>query len=119
LHPELALATEVPLPVPGDQRAWDGWISGLRPTHGSGRGLPAEAESRISDVQAVMRRLHLKLRDAGLEHLLLVIADTRANRAAIGAAGALVAASFPVPPRRALQALTAGEHPGGSALVFL
>jgi hypothetical protein len=66
-----------------------------------------------------MRRLHLKLRDAGLEHLLLVIADTRANRAAIGAAGALVAASFPVPPRRALQALTAGEHPGGSALVFL
>jgi transcriptional regulator with XRE-family HTH domain len=119
LHPDLLLATEVPLPDPGDQRAWDGWISGSRPTNGLGPSLPVEAESRISDVQAVMRRVHLKLRDAGLGHVLLVVADTRADRAAIGAAGALVDASFPVPPRRALQRLAAGEHPGGSALVFL
>jgi transcriptional regulator with XRE-family HTH domain len=27
LHPSLRWASEVPLPLPGDQRAWDGWSS--------------------------------------------------------------------------------------------
>ena len=61
----------------------------------------------------------LKARDAGLVHLLLVVAGTRTNRLAVKAAGAVVAEMFPVPSREALAALAAGEHPGGCALVFL
>lgn len=117
LHPDLTLRTEVPLPTVGDQRAWDGMINGFvapaAPT------LPAEAETRIHDFQAQTRRVMLKCRDAGRDHILFVVAGTRSNRKAITAAGAAVGELFPVPPRDALAALAAGEHPGGSALVFL
>ena len=61
----------------------------------------------------------LKLRDSGLEHVLVVIADTRRNRDAVAAAASTILADFPVPQRRAMAALAAGEHPGGSALVLL
>src|SRR5688572_1259172 len=117
LHPDLTLRTEVPLPIEGDQRAWDGVIKGFVAPAAS--MLPAEAETRIHDFQAQTRRVMLKCRDAGLDHILFVVAGTRSNRKAVIAAGAAVGELFPVPPRDALAALAAGEHPGGSALVFL
>jgi transcriptional regulator with XRE-family HTH domain len=115
----LTFRTEVPLPDPDDQRAWDGWIGGIRAPVPTLRSMPVEAETRVADAQAVMRKLALKLRDGGVDHLLLIVADTRANRDAIAAAGMAVRELFPISPRRALRALAAGRHPGGSALVFL
>jgi hypothetical protein len=119
LHGSLTFRTEVPLPIAGDQRSWDGWIRGFenRPDHGS--GLPVDAETRLHDVQALLRRLALKVRDSGVEHVLLVLAETKANRYALAHADPILGATFPVSPRRALAALAAGRHPGGSAIVFL
>jgi hypothetical protein len=71
------------------------------------------------DIQAQVRRVMLKLRDSGLGAVLFVLADTRRNRAALGASGAALSADFPVPARRALKALAEGQHPEGSALVLL
>ncbi len=117
LHPDLTLQTEVPLPIERDQRAWDGMIRGfIAPATST---LPAEVETRIHDFQAQTRRIMLKCRDAGIEHVLLVVAGTRTNRRAIRAAQSAVDELFPVPERVALAALGAGAHPGGSALVFL
>ena len=116
LHPSLALRLEVPLPVAGDQRAWDAWIGGLVSVS---TDMPVEAETRFADGQAQLRRIVLKLRDAGLDHVLLVVADTPANRAAVDATSGLLAGTFPIPARTALRALAEGRHPGGSALVFL
>lgn len=116
LHPDLTLRTEVPLRIGGDQRAWDGMIGGLMPPSAF---LPAEAETRIYDFQSQTRRIMLKCRDSGIDHVLLVVAGTRTNRRAVRAAGAAVDEMFPVPERVALAALAAGEHPGRSALVFL
>jgi len=118
LHQRLGFQTEVPLPIQGDQRGWDGWISRFDGDT-SGTGLPVDAETRLHDVQALLRRLTLKLRDSGAEHVLLVVSDTRANREAAAAAAQVLAGLFPVSPRRALAMLAAGRHPGGSALVFL
>jgi hypothetical protein len=103
----------------GDQRAWDGLISGFpdRPNHRN--GLAVDAETRLQDVQALLRRLALKVRDSGIEHVLLVLAETRANRYALAHADPILAATFPVSPKRALAALAAGRYPGGSAIVFL
>ena len=115
----LGFRTEVPLPIAGDQRAWDGWIEGLQGEPGASRGMPVEAETRISDLQAQLRRLTLKMRDGHADHVLLVIADTPANRAAIAAGGALISERFPVSPRRALAAIGTGRHPSGSAIIFL
>lgn len=117
LHQRVGLRTEVPLPIPGDRRAWDGWVSGLTGPRGS--TIPVEAETHVSDWQALERRLALKQRDASEPHLLLIVADTRHNRAVVRAAGASVAVRFPVSARRALAALARGEHPGGSALMLL
>ena len=117
LHPDLQLRTEVPLLIEGDQRAWDGMIRGLLGPPAT--FLPAEAETRIHDFQAQTRRITQKCRDAGIDHVLLVVAGTRTNRRAIRTAQAAVDELFPVPERVAMAALAAGAHPGGSALVFL
>jgi transcriptional regulator with XRE-family HTH domain len=123
LHEDLSFRTEVPLPSEGDLRAWDGWIGGFDdPGLGrarAGPGLPVDAETRLHDVQALLRRLTLKLRDSGMEHVLLVVSDTRSNRHALAASADILATVFPISPRRTLAALAAGQHPGGSALVFL
>ena len=119
LHPDLTFRTEVPLPIENDLRARDGIVGGLRGGDEQQRLIPTEAETRIHDVQAQFRRIELKLRDAGLEHVIVVIADTPANRAAIRASIVVLADRFPVSARRALAALGRGEHPGGSALIFL
>ncbi len=119
LPADLSLKTEVPLPLAGDLRAWDGWVGGLRTTTGSSRGLPVEAETRISDLQAQLRRLALKMRDGDVDQVLLVVADTPSNRAAIAAGAALIRDQFPITPRLAWRAITAGLDPEGSALLFL
>ena len=119
LHPATDFRTEVPLPVGGDRRAWDGYLRGLRDPVGDRASLPVEFETRMDDFQAQTRRLWLKARDAGEPDLLVVVADTRRNRAAIQAAGAAIAERFPVSPRAVLAALAAGRHPGGSGLLLL
>jgi hypothetical protein len=51
--------------------------------------------------------------------VLLLVADTRHNRLSVRAAETAIRTAFPIPARRALAALAAGRHPGGSAIVFL
>ena len=119
LHPDLTFRLEVPLPIANDLRAWDSVVGGLRSTDDRDRFIPAEAETRIHDIQAQFRRIELKARDAGIEHIIIVVSDTPTNRAAVAAAGASLADRFPVSARRALAALGRGDHPGGSALIFL
>jgi transcriptional regulator with XRE-family HTH domain len=118
LHASLKFTTEVPLPIQGDQRAWDGWISAF-PGGADRGGLPVDAETRLYDIQALLRRLTLKLRDSDADSLLLVVSDTRSNREAVAAAHHVLAGVFPISPRRALASLAAGHHPGGSAVIFL
>ena len=119
LAPGLVLRTEVPLPILGDQRAWDGWVAGLTNARDATTTLPVEVETRFTDAQAQIRRVTLKLRDSGEPAVLLVIADTQRNRVAVDTARDWLRDQFPIPARRAMAALAAGAHPGGSAIVFL
>lgn len=113
LHPDLVVRIEVPLPSPGDQRAFDATIGPI-----DERGVIAvEAVARLADVQAERRRIHLKLRDAGIDTVILVVADTRHDRAVLDAAGSVLAGEYPVSARDAMRALAEGRHPGGSAIV--
>lgn len=113
LHRSLRFRTEVPLPRPGDLRAWDAVIAG------SGWILPVEAETRPLDFQALDRRLNLKLRDSDGEDVLLLLLDSRHNRSFIAAHRASLATRFAVPGPRALELLAAGARPGGSSVVLL
>ena len=113
LHPRWRWRTEVALPIPGDQRAWDAVIAldGLR--------IGVEAETRLRDIQALDRRIALKLRDGGLDHVLLVLAGTRSNRTAIRDFGDALRPNFPIPSRIARRALVTGVDPGGSAVLLI
>lgn len=105
--------TEVPLPNPGDRRAWDALI--LLPDVRVG----VEAETRGRDSQDLQRRLALKRRDGGVDHVVLLMADTRHNRRFLRLAGEGLLSDFPVPGNVALERLAAAEDPGGSAIILL
>jgi hypothetical protein len=112
LHPGLEMRTEVPLPIEADLRAWDAVIRGV------GWRRPAEAETVLDDIQALERRLALKVRDGGVDGVILVIADTPRNRRALAAAPGSFSA-FDRNARRVLSALATGRDPGGSSLILL
>lgn len=106
-------AAEVPIPIPGDLRAWDCVLSLPRCRIG------VEAESRIRDAQAVDRRVQLKQRDSALDRAIVLVADTQTNRAALRAVGPAFWANYPVASSAALHALEAGADPGGNAVILL
>ncbi len=108
LHPSLRWRTEAALPIEGDLRAWDAEITGRNPAPWRAR---VEAETRISDGQALERRLGLKLRDDPAGHLILLVADTRTNRRALASLG--VGLDHLVPTRtRGDGCAECGQGPG-------
>jgi hypothetical protein len=73
-HSSLGWRTEVPLPTPGDQRAWDALIRGPDWREG------VEAEMGPRDGQALARRLMLKQRDGSVAGVILLLPKTRRIR---------------------------------------
>jgi hypothetical protein len=113
LHASVRLRTEVPFPGAGDLRAWDAVILGRE------WSLPVEAETRPTDVQALIRRLAIKARDGAAEHVMLLLLDSRHNRDLFRAHRSALVERFPVPGPRAMELLGVGVNPGGSAIVLL
>ena len=113
LHAALKWATEVPLPNPRDQRAWDAMVSGARFRIG------IEAETRVRDGQALERRIRAKQRDGGVNAVILILSDTRANRAFVRERSASFADLFPVPAAEAIEAVRAGRTPRGNTLILM
>ena len=105
--------TEVPIPLHGDLRAWDIVL------RGSVAGIGLDAESRLRDIQAVDRRVMLKLRDSQLDRAIILVAGTRTNRMILRGIGDSLRANYPIPSRQALEALVAGRDPGGNAIILL
>src|SRR5687768_1505970 len=104
------VVAEVPLPDPGDPRTWDLVLR-----------IPAqvvgvEAETRIRDVQRLVRHIHQRQRDGGADVVLLVLADTRANRALLAELLIALGPEYATPPREILRALRAGQPLPGSGV---
>lgn len=113
LGPPVRWDLEVPLPIPGDLRAWDGMLRGIDWRFG------AEAESSPRDGQALVRRLQLKVRDGGVDGVLLLVRDTRQTRLFLETARPELAALFPYGTRRVMSALRAGRRPPGNGIVVV
>ena len=112
LHPSIRWRTEVPMPIPGDPRSADATATG------ESFDATLEAETRLGDVQATVRKLRTKQRDLGTTRAILLVADTRHNREVIAATPDL-RTQFPIGTRQCLVALSRGEDPGGDCLVIL
>ena len=115
VRPPLRYRVEVGLPsVDGrfEQRAWDAVL------FGHGERTACELEMRLRDVQAMRRRHDLKRRDDPTERFLLLIADTRHNRAVIREFAGLFQDLPRLRPSHVYRALEAGQHPP-TGLLFL
>ena len=104
--------TEVSIPLPGDPRSADGVVAT------QDVDAVVEAETRLHDVQAAERRPRAKQRDLGTTRAILLVADTRHNRAVVASVPDL-RRQFPVGTRACLRALAKGEDPGADCLVIL
>lgn len=113
LHRSLRWAVEVPLPIPGDRRSWDGLISA------EGWRYGVEAETAPRDSQSVARRVQLKQRDGQISGVLLVLRRTVQTRRFLAAAEGHLRDLFPVDGVRALERLRAGVDPDGNAIIVL
>ena len=113
LHRSIGWSIEVPLPIPGDLRAWDAQVRGDRWVYG------VEAETAPRDAQSVVRRLQLKRRDGRVDGVLLVLRRTIQTRRFVAEAGQTLTSSFPIDGRRALELLGAGVDPGGSSVIVI
>lgn len=116
LHPSLRWRTEVPLPIERDLRAWDAEVSG--PARERWR-IRVEAETNVSDGQALERRLQLKIRDDPAGHVVLLVSETRANRQAIRLLKDGLRETLPLDSRGMMAALGTGRDPGASGIVIL
>lgn len=104
---------EVPLPTPGDRRAWDLLLR--LPTQLIG----VEAETRIRDMQRLVRHVHQRERDGGVDAIVLVLAATRANRELVDDLRVGLGLSYATPPRVILRSLRSGQPISGSGVVML
>jgi transcriptional regulator with XRE-family HTH domain len=110
----LRVRREVPIPIPGDLRAWDGRIEGR---DGS---ASIEAEGRIHDAQALARRIALKVRDdpeAGV--VILVVNETPHNRRILAEHREALRAQLPLDGSAIARALRAGRIPPASGIILL
>jgi transcriptional regulator with XRE-family HTH domain len=113
IHASVSWATEVPLPIAGDQRAWDVLIGGPDWRFG------CEAETGPRDAQALVRRLQLKLRDGGVDGVLLVLREGASTREFTRSAVDVLGPMFSAASRDALARLRLGRHPSGNAIVVV
>ena len=104
---------EVPLAIPADQRAWDATLSV------DGETVAIEAETRLRDIQALVRRIALKQADDHVVRVILLVAESRGNRDALRVGRIEIDAAFPLRSRDVLAALASGRLPARSGIVIL
>jgi transcriptional regulator with XRE-family HTH domain len=104
---------EAPLPIPGDQRAFDALLTRGTTT------IAVEAITRLRDAQAQLRGAAQKQRDGQATRLVMLIGASHANRAALATAADVLATTFPLATRTTLAALAAGADPGANGIVLL
>jgi len=105
-------AFEVPIPLPGDQRALDAVLAV------AGGRIGLEFYVRLADCQAQLRAAHLKQRDADLDRMVIVVKATHANRRALREAARAIADTFPGSMRHLLATLAAGELPPANGVIL-
>ncbi len=108
---------ETLLPGQGELRAWDKLLRLVpaRPRHLVG----VDIETRVRDVQAIVRRTRLRERDGNVDAILLVLADTAHNRRLRDALVSALGDSYVTPPRLIRGCLRAGRPLPGSAVMLL
>ena len=114
LLPALArVDREAPLPAAGDLRAWDALVTL------DGRRAGCEAETHLRDIQALERKLSLKVRDGAVDVLLLIVSDTSYNRAVLDDHRVALRSLLPLDGLDVRRALRNGRLPAANGLILV
>jgi transcriptional regulator with XRE-family HTH domain len=106
------VAAEVPLPTPGDRRAWDLLL------RLSGQIVGVECETRLRDLQAFVRRIRQRELEGGAAVIVIVLAESASNRRLLPQLLEAVGPTYATSPRALLRALREGRSLPGSGVVF-
>jgi transcriptional regulator with XRE-family HTH domain len=115
LAPEWIVTREAPFPTPSDPRWWDALLRLANERY----VLGVEAETRLRDMQAQVRRIHGRQRDGGADHVLVILSDSAHNRALAGDFRTALGPEFATQPREILRAMAAGTPLPGSGVILL
>ena len=108
---------ETLLPNPGDRRSWDRL---LRLTTSERRHLVGvDLESRIRDVQALVRRTRFRERDGHVDVILIVLSNSATNTHLVGQLRDALGSEYGTSPRAILSALRRGVPLPGSGVILV
>ncbi len=109
----LVARREVGLPIPGDLRAWDGMILG------GAEPFFEEGESHLRDIQALARRIEIKLRDDPRGRVvILVVARTAHNMRVLDVHREALRGQFPLDGPAIARAIRRGREPTASGIIL-
>ena len=108
----IRMRTEVPLRGQRELRAWDGELEV------GGATCKLEAETALYDLQAIDRRIALKMADDGVDRVILLVSDTRRNRRVLREFQDLVEQRYPLSTREVMHELRAGRLPQQSGIAL-
>ena len=108
---------ETLLPGAGEQRAWDKLMRliGESPPYLVG----VDIETKVWDVQALVRRTRGRERDGNADHILVVLADTAHNRRVADELRRALGPAYATAARDIVRALRLGERLVGSGVVLV
>jgi transcriptional regulator with XRE-family HTH domain len=111
--PPYVIFREALLPLPGDHRAWDMLLrlGALR--------IGVEVETRVRDVQALVRRIRERERDGGVDEILIVLSDTAHNRRALGQLREALGPRYSTRSGSIFAALRSGAPVPGSGVILV
>lgn len=108
---------ETLLPGAGERRAWDKLLRLV----GAGKRhlVGVDIESRVWDVQALVRRTRARERDGGVDAILIVLSDSATNRRIVETLRQALGAPYQTSPRALLTALRKGEPLRASGVILI
>jgi hypothetical protein len=110
----IQMRREVPLPIPGDKRAWDARLSDGE------RQASVECVSRFDDAQALARQVALKARDdPSAGPVVLVLNKTAHNREVLRLHREALRQQFPLDGGTIAGALRSGRVPTMSGIILV
>jgi len=107
------IAAEVPLPTPGDPRTWD-LVMRL-----GDLVIGVEAETRLRDMQAFVRRIHQREANGGVDIVLVVLSASAFNRSLAADLRLALGDRYATQPRALLRALRRGLPLSGSGVILI
>jgi transcriptional regulator with XRE-family HTH domain len=117
LAPLWRVTNETLLPGGSELRSWDKLLrlKDVTPRHLVG----VDIETRIRDIQELVRRTRLRERDGETDAILIVLSDSAVNRRLVDQLRDALGPGYATSPRLILRALRAGERLPGSGVILV